>query len=99
MTNEFGSLQVDTVRPSHLLVPTARGENATVPEPAATIDHFECHAVKRSRGTAAFPTGVQATVADQVTPPKLYDIVRPTRLCMPVSKNGESPGAENHREH
>jgi hypothetical protein len=99
VTNQFGSLQVDTVRPSRLLVPTAKGENATVPEPAMTIDHFECHTVKRSRGTPAFPKGVQATVADQFTPPKLFDVIKPTRLCMPVNKNGESPGAENHRAH
>jgi hypothetical protein len=36
-----------------------------------------------------FPKGVQVTIADQFTsPPKRFDVKKPTRLCSPALQNG-----------
>ena len=99
VTNQFGSLQLDTIKPSRLLVPTAKSRTGPVPEPVPTIDHFECYTVRISTGAPKFPKDVQATVVDQFDRPTRYDVVNPTRLCAPADKNGESPGAADHPEH
>jgi hypothetical protein len=78
VTNQFGTLQVNTVRPSRLLVPTARGENATVPEPSMTIDHFGATPSSTAR-TPAFPRACRPQSLTS-SPPKLYDIVKPAAL-------------------
>jgi len=99
VTNRFGSVRVDTILPARLLVPSATGAASGAGTSAATTDHFACHLVKRSKWAPPFPKGVQTTVGDQFTPPTLYNIKKPSRLCMPVDKDGTSPGAEQHRTH
>ena len=107
ITNQLhpgGELVVDTVRPDlyQLLVPTAKSEAGPVPAPDSAqhnVDHYNCHAVKMSEEAGRFPRGLQMQVVDQFNQPTLYDIKKPTRLCAPVDKNGEDPGAEMHTDH
>jgi RHS repeat-associated protein len=97
--NQFGDLQVDTVKPETVLVPTATCVATPAepcpnplppPNPAShTVDHYECYTVKLSAGEDKFPKDLRARVVDQFSQPTLYDIQKPTALCNPVDKNGE----------
>ncbi len=93
--NQFhpnGELVVDTSKPERLLVPTAQSVVGPVspPNPGAhAVDHFECYTTKVSKSGAKFPKGVQASVVDHFNQPKLYDLKKPTRLCVAADKNGE----------
>ncbi|MCC6765147.1 MAG: PD40 domain-containing protein [Deltaproteobacteria bacterium] len=91
ITNQFGTITVDLVRPELLLVPSAKSL-AGPPPPLnpVTVDHFQCYRVTRAR------TRVKGlAVADQLGSLHV-DVKRPRRLCVPVDKNGETPGAEQH---
>jgi hypothetical protein len=93
VTNQFGTLRLDTIKPDRLLVPAAKDlDNPVVgPDNAShDVDHYQCYKVKVTPGTPKFePTRV--TVADQfTTAAKTVDVKQPTRLCNPVDKNGES---------
>jgi hypothetical protein len=93
VTNQFGTVQVDLVRRSLLLVPTAKGLAAPPgPLPNPVVDHFQCYTVRRSAGTARFTqiNGVAAT--DQFGAHGL-DLRRPRSLCVPANKNDEDPNA------
>ncbi|MCC6848671.1 MAG: PD40 domain-containing protein [Deltaproteobacteria bacterium] len=91
ITNQFGTITVDLVRPELLLVPSAK--SLTGPPPPlnpVTLDHFQCYRVTRAR------TRVKGIpVVDQLGSLHV-DVKRPRRLCVPVDKNGETPGAEQH---
>lgn len=93
VTDQFGVLVVDLVRPDRLLVPTAKsltGQPALLTTP--TIDHFKCYRVRgrfRLKGVA---------VTTQFGPATL-DIKRPVHLCAPVDKNGEDVTAPSHAQH
>ncbi len=97
--NRFGTLSVDTVKASRVLVPTAKSLLGPIAAPTPGIDHFTCYDVRVTPGTPKFPKGIQTVAVDQFNQPKLFDVVRPTRLCAPANKNGESPGAETHAAH
>jgi hypothetical protein len=99
VTNRFGTLMVDTLKPARVLVPTAKSLAGPVPPPTPDIDHFKCYDVRVTPGTPKFPKGIQAAVVDQFQQPVLYDVVKPTGLCAPANKDGESPGAETHPAH
>jgi hypothetical protein len=92
VVNQFGELFVDTIRPDRLLVPTAKDLDEMPPPPypeAHNVDHYKCYNVKVTRGAPKFPKGIQVFIEDQFEQPKLYDVKKPTRLCIPVDKNGE----------
>ncbi len=91
ITNQFGSITVDLVRPELLLVPSAKSlTDFPPPLDPVTVDHFQCYRVTRARTRVK---GV--SVVDQLGSLHI-DIKRPRRLCVPVDKNGETPGAEQH---
>lgn len=91
ITNQFGTVTVDLVRPELLLVPSAK--SLTGPPPPldpVTVDHFQCYRITRAR------TRVKGLpVVDQLGSLNV-DVKRPRRLCVPVDKNGETPGAGQH---
>jgi hypothetical protein len=47
VVNQFGTLQLDVVRPDMFMVPTAKDNVTLAPPPG---DHFTCYKVKRTRG-------------------------------------------------
>lgn len=90
VVNQFGTLQLDVLRPSRLLVPSSKDG---VPQTGA-LDHFQCYVVKNSKGGPKFmPRTV--TVSSQIETVTLQ-VVRPFRLCVPADKNGEDPTAPSH---
>ena len=91
--DQFGTLFLTTTKPDTLLVPTNSDPATTPPAPdenTINVNHYKCYKVKIASGTAKFPKGVQASVADEFNaPPKLFDVRKPKHFCNPVSKNGE----------
>jgi len=99
VTNQFGSLQFDVVKPARLMVPTAKSLAGPPASPVGSVvDHFQCYKVKRSRGVAKFQKVVGVSITTQFESATI-DVVRPLRLCAPANKNGESPGTETHPDH
>jgi hypothetical protein len=93
--DQFGTLFVDLKKPSGLQVPTAKDlVNPPAAEPAAAIDHFQCYKIKTTKGTPKFVRQT-VTVEDQFGA-MTVQLRKPTRLCLPVDKNGEAPGAGSH---
>lgn len=99
VTDEFGTLLFDVLKPDSLLVPGAKSLSGP-PSPLATeiVDHFSCYKVKRAKGATTFPPRLGVSVSDQFGN-FTVDVKKPKRLCAPANKNDESPGAETHAEH
>ena len=94
VVNQFGTLQLDVVRPDMFMVPTAKDNVPLLPPPG---DHFTCYKVKRTRGAAKFvPRTV--TAGDQLQT-VTETVIKPVRLCAPANKNGEDPSAPLHPDH
>lgn len=97
-------LRVDTVKPNRLLVPTAKSLTEPVVAPNLNdheVDHFTCYRTKISRKAPKFPKGIQVSIMDQFNQPKVYDVQRPTRLCVAAEKMrlpGGAPEAIKHPE-
>jgi hypothetical protein len=101
VANQFGRLTVDALSLQRLMVPTAKSLTASPPPPSSAtgsfIDHFDCYRIKLSHGTPRF-TPRSVTLVDQFGSATVT-VSRPKFLCNPVSKNGETPGAEHDLMH
>jgi hypothetical protein len=82
VTNQFGTIEVDLVRPDYLLVPTGKSHVGPLPSYTAGVDHYKCY---KARGR--FRTGPVA-IEDQFGSIVGF-IKRAVRLCVPVDKNDE----------
>lgn len=83
VTNEFGTITVELVRPEVLFVPSAKSLTAP-PSPLAPpqIDHFECYRVEGARQHA---TGIH--LVDEFGTLTI-DLKKPYRPCVPVDLRG-----------
>jgi hypothetical protein len=80
------------------MVPSAKSLSGP-PAPLTTEpDHFKCYKVRVTPKAPRFTPILGVQIVDQLGPHTI-DILKPLRLCTPVDKNGESPGAEKHPEH
>jgi hypothetical protein len=82
VTNQFGTLMVDVVKPDRMLVPTAKSLTGTPPPLAVPIDHFKCYRVRgkfRAMGLGVTDQFGGITV----------DLKKPLHLCLAANKNGE----------
>ncbi len=87
----LGPLTLDALTLDRLMLPAAKSLAGPIPAPdpaTPRIDHYACYKAKPSKGTEKFPKGIQVSLVDQFAQPKRYDLVKPTHLCVPVSKNG-----------
>jgi hypothetical protein len=95
---QFGSYTMDIVAPALLLVPTSKSLVSFPPPLGSTgVPHFQCYRLTNVKGPA--PAGIN--VKDQFTLPfggitLAIDSSGPHRLCVPVDKNGEDPGAPSN---
>ena len=84
ISDAFGQLTVDVVKPELLLVPSTK--SVTAPPPPVTtfgIDHFKCYGVKRGR------RNIRGLHIEDQFGPLTVEVKKPKRLCVPASKNGE----------
>jgi len=93
--------QLETVfvsrdKADRLLVPTAKSLTGPVdPLEETGIDHFKGYKIKAPKLPEDTPK-ITVTLVDQFDQPKTYIVEKPTRLFVPVDKNGEgikNPGA------
>jgi Tol biopolymer transport system component len=93
VVNALGSIAVDLVKADFLMAPSAKSLDAPPPPlDPVSIDHFQCYRVTRARTRAS-----GLTIVDELGT-LVVDVKRPRRLCVPVDKNGESPGAALHAD-
>jgi len=96
VVDQFGPLVLDLVKLDRLLVPARVSATATPPPPAPpAIDHFACYRIRRSPSSERFSPGAGVTLTDAFGTLAL-DVLKPQKLCLPVDKNDEAPGAEQH---
>lgn len=99
VTNQFGTLTVDVVRPTRLLVPHWQSFITQPPQPTdPRVDHFDCFSVRTSRGTPKFTSIVGTSIQDQFLNMN-FDVLKPTRLCAPANFADGQPGAAEHAEY
>jgi hypothetical protein len=98
ITNQFGTVVINVQKPVALQVPTLKSLTMP-PGPLAVpaVDHFQCYKVRLASGQPAFQR-FEVQVTDQFGL-SVVTVVRPRRLCAPVDKDGEAPGAETHPNH
>ena len=99
VTNALGEISIDAIAPERLLVPAAMSLAAPVdPLAAPSVPPFACYRAKVSRRTPGLPPGTRVLVADGLAPERVYDLKRPTRVCVGSDLEGMYPGAENDAE-
>jgi hypothetical protein len=81
--SEFGSILVDIVRPTMLLVPSAKSLSEPPAPLANTPDHYECYDTKGGQ------TRVNGVTIEDEFGTMIVDLKRPSQLCIPADKNGE----------
>ena len=83
MSNQFGSLTVDVIKPEQMLVPSSKSLTAA---PAAlnpaVVNHFKCYKVRGKFRTSGIKIDDQFETLT-------VDLLKPVRLCVPADKNGE----------
>ncbi|HEV7733588.1 MAG TPA: hypothetical protein VGR62_15585, partial [Candidatus Binatia bacterium] len=86
--NQFGSVALNVRSPKVLMVPSAVSQTAPPASPdGAFLNHFTCYDVRLATAASAPDPG---TVTVQTAFETVQVQVRkPTRLCVPTSKNGE----------
>jgi len=84
VTNQFGTIVVDLLRPDYLLVPAAKSLTGTPPALATpAVNHFKCYKVRGAR------TRVPAVEVRDQFGTFTIDVKQPLRLCLPADKEGE----------
>src|SRR6185436_15368635 len=93
VTDRFGTHTLDVKKPLGLDVPSAKSRTSPpLPPSAPAIDHFQCYKVRPSSGSPKFAP-VTIGLQDQFGS-MTVQVRKPSRVCLPVDKNGENPGAE-----
>ncbi len=87
----LGPLNLDTVKPDSVFVPTAVSETAPVGAPddgVHRVDHFKCYRIRLPKGTKRyFPRSVQVHAADGFED-RRYDLKKPFKMCLAASFEG-----------
>jgi len=97
VTNQFGSITLDIRKQRSLLVPSSFSDSGPPSSPSGEfLSHFTCYDVRVTNRTPRFQPRTVSVRTD-------FDDVdvlvrRPTQLCVPADKNGETPGAPGFPE-
>lgn len=95
--DRFGSLGLRTVKERILLVPSAKSLGGPVAPPLDPgVEHFACYQVKRGKGAEELPKGIEVAAVDQFGQAKLFELKKPSRICIPSDKNDEGLADERH---
>jgi sugar lactone lactonase YvrE len=57
-------------------------------------DNFSCYAVRLKKRSKPYAPDRLVTIEDGIGGSFLYDVMKPTRLCLPADAGSQSPGAE-----
>jgi hypothetical protein len=95
VTNQFHpeGIRLDAVKPQRLLVPSAKSLAGPVeaPDPVDhNVDHYTCYKVKAAEGAEEFREIKGVAIQEQLLgEARLFDLKKPTELCVPTDKAGE----------
>jgi uncharacterized protein YjdB len=96
MQTRFGIHQLRVTRgPDRVLFPAVWAPGTTLPLAELVLANggrFACYRVTRRGRPPMRPLRVPLQTTDD-TMPRMVDLLRPTRLCLPASINGDDPGA------
>jgi len=102
ITDEFGERTLTIGGPATLLDVTPQALGATPPVPFSSdptidpnVNRFTCYKAAYAKGQPSFVAPPAPTVTDALFPSgQALQLVKIDKLCLPVDKNGETPGAE-----
>lgn len=102
IADEFGERTLTINGPATLLDVTPQAIGATPPAPFASdpttdpnVNRFTCYKAAYAKGQPSFVAPSPPTVTDALFPSgQALQLVKIGKLCLPVDKNGETPGAE-----
>ena len=101
--DQLGFRDLQVKGPMSLFEPASKIIGNGVPGPVnrAGVDRYECYKVAKPKGAslASFIAVVSPRITDEFGGPIAYDLSKPTKLCAPVNKNNEDPGADTHPGH
>jgi len=86
--NQFGSITLDTVRASFLLVPSAKSLDGPPGPTEPSVGHFKCYKVIVSEGFPKFEKRRVHVFDPNYDEVKLLKVKNPKLLCNPVEKDG-----------
>jgi len=99
VVNQFGTVTLNAKKLDQLLVPSVKMQGVPPGSPVPPDpDHFACYTVAPTAGTPKFQPIGGLVIEDQFGT-LTVDVKTPFRLCNPVNKNGEDPGAPSHEAH
>ena len=99
VTDRFGSLTLDVLKPIGVTVPSAVNDTATPAAPShPAVDGMQCYKIKVSKGTAKFVAVPAVALVDHFGA-KTVTVQKPTRLCAPANLDGLEQDAETHAGH
>ncbi len=88
----LGNYSYDTVKESGILVPSSKsttGPIAALDNTSHDVDHYKCYKVKPTKGTPRIDKNTTLAIDDQFGQRALHQIIRGSRLCVAVDKDGE----------
>lgn len=99
VTNQFGTIEVDTRAQDKLLVPTSRSDSGTPAPPSLpNPNSFECYRVRTSKGAPKFQP-LEGVLVEDAFGTLSIDVRKPSTLCNPANVGGADPDAPDHADH
>jgi hypothetical protein len=96
LTGPAGLLDVARVAPGPTPPPPFDSDPTAVP----TVNRYKCYKAGPARGQPKFVPPAPPTVTDMFFPGgQALELKKITKLCAPVDKDGETPGAETRADH
>lgn len=107
VTDQFGSHPLTISKEDSLLDVTPKALGSTPPALFATdpteetpdVNRFKCYKAKLAKGQPKFVPPPDPIVADEFVTGQAFTIKKITKLCAPVDKESETPGAETRPGH
>lgn len=101
ITDEFGQRTLTITGPAALLDVTPQAIGTTTPSPFSSdptsdpnVNRFKCYKASLAKGQPKFVAPPPPTVTDALFPSgQALQLVKIAGLCLPVDKDGETPGA------
>lgn len=102
--DQFGTLSLTISGPATLLDVTPKAITPPDPFPSdptsnASVNRFKCYKASIAKGTQKFIPPLDPTVTDEFLTGQALHLTKVTKLCTPVDKEGETPGAEARANH
>jgi hypothetical protein len=98
--DEFGQQALSMIKPAGILVASAmiHGGGGTETTDTTGIEHYQCYKAARASGSVKFVPPAPFTIEDSFGQ-KNIAVAKISKICSPITLNGENPSAPNHALH